>query len=118
MCLPRSRAFAMVGCILSLAAAAQAQVQLSINGSQSQAISSYIYGTNDPTVVPNATFVRLGGNRWTAYNWENNYSNAGSDYIFENDGFLSSSRSPGAAVLRNDQRWSCASPSQVSRDAY
>jgi len=78
---------------------AQAQVQLSINGSQSQAISSYIYGTNDPTVVPNATIVRLGGNRWTAYNWENNYSNAGSDYIFENDGFLSSSRSPGAAVL-------------------
>ena len=40
-----------------------------------------------------------GGNRWTAYNWENNDSNAGSDFNFQNDGFLSSSTTPGAAVL-------------------
>ena len=44
------------------------------------------------------TMVRIGGNRWTAYNWENNASNAGSDYCFQNDDFLSSSTTPGDAV--------------------
>jgi len=35
---------------------------------------------------------RAGGNRWTAYNCENNYSNAGSDYgPYHNDTFISSS---------------------------
>jgi len=43
--------------------------------------------------------IRMGGNRWTAYNWENNDSNAGSDYEYENDDYLSASASPGAAVL-------------------
>jgi hypothetical protein len=43
--------------------------------------------------------IRLGGDRWTAYNWENNDSNAGSDYEYENDDFLSSSTKPGAAIL-------------------
>ena len=48
------------------------------------------------------TVVRMGGNRWTAYNWENNASNAGSDYCFQNDNFLSSSNTPGAAVKPDD----------------
>jgi mannan endo-1,4-beta-mannosidase len=39
-------------------------------------ISKYIYGTNS-TGDANYTIVRSGGNRLTAYNWENNYSNAG-----------------------------------------
>lgn len=43
--------------------------------------------------------LRLGGNRWTAYNWENNDSNAGSDWQFQNDDFLASSTQPAAAVL-------------------
>ena len=30
----------------------------------------------------------------TAYNWENNASNAGSDYLFQNDGYLSASNTP------------------------
>ena len=34
---------------------------------------------------PQLTFDRDGGNRWTAYNWETNASNAGSDYLYEND---------------------------------
>jgi hypothetical protein len=34
----------------------------------------------------------------TAYNWENNASNAGSDYMFQNDSFLSTSNTPGAAL--------------------
>ena len=44
------------------------------------------------------TFDRAGGNRWTAYNWETNASNAGSDYIYNNDNYLSSSNVPAEAV--------------------
>jgi hypothetical protein len=44
------------------------------------------------------TFDRSGGNRWTAYNWVTNASNAGSDYLYENDAYLTSSTTPGAAV--------------------
>ncbi|MFZ0172405.1 MAG: glycoside hydrolase family 44 protein [Acidimicrobiales bacterium] len=75
-----------------------------------RAISPLIYGINlDKTVDPSQFaavmaearpgMIRMGGNRWTAYNWENNDSNAGSDYEYENDDFLSSSTKPGAAVL-------------------
>jgi hypothetical protein len=42
--------------------------------------------------------IRAGGNRWTTYNWVNNASNAGSDYNYENDGYLSNSNAPGDAV--------------------
>lgn len=34
----------------------------------------------------------------TAYNWENNASNAGNDYQYQNDGYLSASNTPGEAV--------------------
>ena len=71
-------------------------------------ISPLIYGINADD-MPGSNFssvvaetkpglIRLGGNRWTAYNWENNASNAGSDYYFENDDYLSESKAPGAAV--------------------
>jgi hypothetical protein len=74
------------------------------------AISPLIYGMNlDATVSPSQFasvmaetrpgMLRMGGNRWTAYNWENNDSNAGSDWQYENDDYLSSSTTPGAAVL-------------------
>lgn len=66
-----------------------------------QAISRYIYGTNESLTGPyaNLTFTRLGGNRWTAYNWENNASNAGSDWHFQNDSYLGGGNTPGGAVL-------------------
>ncbi|MFL6699766.1 MAG: glycoside hydrolase family 44 protein [Vitreoscilla sp.] len=51
--------------------------------------------TNAPPLL---TLDRAGGNRWTAYNWENNASNAGSDYLYESDNYLSSSSTPGEAV--------------------
>jgi hypothetical protein len=51
--------------------------------------------TNSP---PLPTLDRAGGNRWTAYNWENNASNAGSDYLYENDNLLSPSSTPAEAV--------------------
>src|SRR5262249_29519491 len=88
-----------LGILLLLPLPAAAQVQITINASQQvKAISPYIYGANTSSIT-DATFQRLGGNRWTAYNWENNDSNAGSDYHFQNDGYLSSSTTPGAAVL-------------------
>ncbi|MFN0063078.1 MAG: glycoside hydrolase family 44 protein [Myxococcaceae bacterium] len=63
-------------------------------------ISPLIYGINGGGQLANtgAGLVRLGGNRWTAWNWETNASNAGSDYQFQNDGFLSSSNTAGQAV--------------------
>ena len=62
-------------------------------------ISPLIYGWNGADAIADdgQTLVRSGGNRWTAYNWENNASNAGSDYMFENDAYLTKSTTPGAA---------------------
>jgi hypothetical protein len=64
------------------------------------AISPLIYGVNDDCTNKSArpTLCRLGGNRWSAYNWENNASNAGSDYCYENDSLISSSNTPGKGV--------------------
>jgi hypothetical protein len=64
-------------------------------------ISRYIYGINAPIAGPHAnlTMRRVGGNRWTAYNWVNNASNAGSDYIYQNDNYLGGGNKPGGAVI-------------------
>lgn len=63
-------------------------------------ISPWIYGTNQPwgDSPSRYTLVRQGGNRMTAYNWENNASNAGSDWQHQSDGFLSESNVPGEFV--------------------
>ena len=56
------------------------------------AISPLIYGINQvrdlDTNQRGTTLVRMGGNRLTAYNWENNASNAGTDYINQSDDYL------------------------------
>jgi len=49
-------------------------------------ISPYIYGSNN--ISNSATAARWGGNRTSAYNWENNYSNAGADYLDQSDKFF------------------------------
>jgi len=83
-------------------AAPTANVTITINPAQTKPISPWIYGLNfysGETGAPlQLTFDRDGGNRWTAYNWETNASNAGSDYLYENDNFLSSSTVPAEAV--------------------
>jgi hypothetical protein len=57
-------------------------------------------GLNQPAYSDlNLTLARLGGNRWTAYNWKTNASNAGNDYRFSNDNYLDKSTSPGDAVM-------------------
>ena len=83
-------------------AGAAADVTITINPSKTKPISPWIYGINFYSGVtgapPQLTFDRAGGNRWTAYNWETNASNAGSDYLYENDDYLSSSTVPAEAV--------------------
>ena len=83
-------------------AATAADVIITIDPTKTMPISPYIYGINFYGGVSGAppllTFDRAGGNRWTAYNWETNASNAGSDYIYDNDNYLSSSNVPAEAV--------------------
>jgi hypothetical protein len=70
----------------------------------SRAISPYVYGINGIEHTRGMegviTLVRFGGTRTSTYNWENNASNAGHDPPRnQNDGFLSPSTEPGAAVI-------------------
>ena len=53
-------------------------------------ISPYIYGSNAQSDDRDEriTARRQGGNRLTGYNWENNASNAGNDYIHHSDNYL------------------------------
>ena len=77
-------------------------VTITVHPSQTTPISPWIYGLNFYTGVtgapPRLNLDRAGGNRWTAYNWETNASNAGSDYLYENDNYLTSSTTPAEAV--------------------
>lgn len=83
-------------------------VQFVIDQGSTFPISRFIYGVNcGPTeegeeltncFPRGATINRLGGNRWSAYDWTTNYSNAGSDWGYSNDDLLSQSRAPGEAV--------------------
>lgn len=66
------------------------------------AISPYVYGINSDGKglgAHNYPVIRWGGNRSTAYNWETNASNAGSDYLYQNDSFLSQSEAPAQPLL-------------------
>src|SRR5215472_3142546 len=73
-------------------APATPDVTVTIDPANTKPISPWIYGTNfysgNTSPQPNFTLDRAGGNRWTAYNWINNGSNAGSDYFYENDNYL------------------------------
>jgi hypothetical protein len=60
-------------------------VQFTLHSGQNvNDISPWIYGTNF-NATPIATLDRIGGNRLTGYNWENNASNAGSDWYHHSD---------------------------------
>jgi len=85
----------------AITAPAVSQVTFSIDSAQDvRAISRFIYGINgwDAIRPKNLTLSRSGGNRMTAYNWETNASNAGSDYFNENDSFLGGGNTPNGAV--------------------
>ncbi|MER2562355.1 MAG: glycoside hydrolase family 44 protein [Myxococcaceae bacterium] len=86
---------------LTPGSAGAADVTLTVRSDRNRhAISPLIYGTNQPANPTRNRYglLRVGGNRLTAYNWENNASNAGSDFNFQNDGYLSNSNTPGALI--------------------
>ena len=89
-----------------VSAAGSYDMNININlGGEKKEISPYIYGINQygnqtkyKDVKVNA--VRQGGNRMTAYNWETNASNAGSDWKYSSDNNLSSSDEPADCVQK------------------
>ncbi|OPZ84706.1 MAG: Beta-mannanase/endoglucanase A precursor [Firmicutes bacterium ADurb.Bin419] len=98
---------------LNVFAATAGDVTVSIDTMQErEAISPYIYGTNQDLPDTKFTARRLVGNRLTGFNWENGYSNAGADDRNTSDTFLqeevkvpkSSCTEPGAvATTFHDQ---------------
>jgi hypothetical protein len=78
----------------------QTNVDFTINATANvQPISRFIYGVNQSfSNYTDPTYFRLGGDRWTAYNWVTNASNAGSDYNYSNDDYLGGGSTPGGAV--------------------
>jgi hypothetical protein len=103
----------IAACILAVAASplgGEISITVDLSGTPAE-ISPYIYGINDwtrnsTTKSTGYTINRLGGNRLTGYNWENNFSNAGSDWNNSSDNNLVSSLSstlqavPGEAVIQ------------------
>lgn len=97
--------------LISQSAAAESTVNtVDITVSPQQTVREIypmIYGVNSGVDLEavSAQSMRLGGNRMTAYNWENNASNAGSDYMNLTDMYLMNDvpediqEFPGAAVL-------------------
>jgi len=79
-----------------------ADVRITVDSTRDvQPISRFVYGINGGDWDHDAalyTLARSGGNRMTAYNWENNASNAGTDYLNENDAYLGGGDVPGGAV--------------------
>jgi invasion protein IalB len=101
-----------------------ADVTITLDPSTTKAISPYIYGRNfygagDP---PHLTLNRAGGNRWTAYNWENNASNSGTDWgPYSNDDYLGGGTTPAEAVrslIAADQTNNMASLMTIQMQGY
>ena len=75
---------------------------------EKQPISPYIYGVNafDASSLKNVTVnnIRQGGNRYTGYNWETNWSNAGEDWHNSSDTNIGDdNQGPAAAVQKLSQ---------------
>jgi len=95
---------------------AGALVTVTVNPASKHPISPWVYGINNATEVEGrpagVTLDRSGGNRWTAYNWETNASNAGSDYLYQNDDSIGSDAEAGSGVssrIAKDQKAGMAS---------
>lgn len=84
-----------ISCITQLSAVTAAEGSYNMNvtvnlSGEKKEISPYIYGVNEYGNTNNlknisVNAVRQGGNRYTGYNWETNYSNAGEDWIHSSD---------------------------------
>ena len=78
-------------CVLPFCLSAQLSTTFNINtNKERQSISPLIYSTNGQSFdrPDNIAGRRLGGDRMTSYNWEDNFSNGGYDYINDNDNYL------------------------------
>jgi len=113
----------LVSSFLGGPAWAQSVVHFTIDARKDvKPISRLIYGVNQPidAAWANATFVRFGGNRTTAYNWITNASNAGNDYHFQNDDFFPGATpgAPIAAMLKNAYEHNAAALITVPINGY
>ena len=95
---------AATGAVIPPSTPPASDVTFAVDSTQDvHAISRFIYGMNgwDPAGRPkNLTLSRSGGNRMTAYNWETNDSNAGADFVNQNDNFLGGGTAPNGAVKK------------------
>jgi hypothetical protein len=88
--------------LLLAAAGQETPLTWQVDGSRKQPISPYVYGVNHPKWDKDGwktPLSRAGGNRLTAYNWETNASNAGSDWQHQNDNLMGTDV-PGEAMRR------------------
>src|ERR1019366_9040449 len=93
-----------VAAFAALAASVSAAPVIKIHAdSPGHAISPGIYGINAlangkaPYLAADSAMLgsdRMGGNRMTGYNWENNFSNAGSDWQFNSDNWMTQNPLP------------------------
>lgn len=96
-------AFAVLAAAAIAASASAAPVIKVHAESPGHAINPAIYGINaistskETYLAADSAMLgsdRMGGNRMTAYNWENNYSSAGSDYQHNSDNWLTQNPLP------------------------
>lgn len=82
---------AMILCTAQAGAASENTVNITINtASERKSISPYIYGISSELMDRDvsAAAIRAGGNRYSAYNWETNASNAGLDWKHMSDRYF------------------------------
>ena len=100
----------MLSCTLSVSGTSLGRtVNITVDtGKDRKAISPYIYGVNAELMENDVSCkaVRAGGNRYSAYNWETNASNAGADWKNISDGYFQQNvpedmkDKPGCAALK------------------
>lgn len=86
----RASSFLLLACFLT-ASAQNLNISFIVHTQKDTGlISPYIYGSNGQSDdrAENITARRLGGNRMTGYNWENNASNAGNDWYHSSDNYM------------------------------
>lgn len=84
------RGFILLGCLALAVQTAWAEIDVDFTVDTETTlhqISPLIYGANGQA-LETATARRIGGNRLTGYNWENNASHAGADWYHQNDNYM------------------------------
>ena len=91
-------------------------VLFALDSTNAHPISRYVYGTNQGDFAAEAkglTMARVGGDHTTAYNWENNFSNEGSAFLYQNDNYFGISTVAGAPMKQAATAASAASASLI-----